>query len=134
MLRAEPDLRILAFNAALALFTGVLFGLAPALQSLKVDLWNTLKDVVGAVSGGGGSVRLRKTLVTAQVAFSFLLLVGSGLFVRTLANLKQTNPGFQRHRQPGELPGGPRAEWLRLSRACRLLPATAGQRSAPLRA
>src|SRR5664279_2462695 len=95
MLRAEPDLRILAFHGALALLTGVLFGLAPALQSLKVDLWNTLKDVVGAVSGGGGSVRLRKTLVTAQVAFSFLLLVGSGLFVRTLANLKQTNAGFQ---------------------------------------
>jgi len=95
MLRAAPDLRILAFNGALALLTGVLFGLAPALQSLKVDLWNTLKDVVGAVSGGGGSVRLRKTLVTAQVAFSFLLLVGSGLFVRTLANLKQTNAGFQ---------------------------------------
>jgi putative ABC transport system permease protein len=95
MLRAEPDLRILAFNGALALLTGVLFGLAPALQSLKVDLWNTLKDVVGAVSGGGGSVKLRKTLVTAQVAFSFLLLVGSGLFVRTLANLKQTHAGFQ---------------------------------------
>ena len=95
MLRAAPDLRILAFNGALALLTGALFGLAPALESLKVDLWNTLKDVVGAVSGGGGSVRLRKTLVTAQVAFSFLLLVGSGLFVRTLANLKQTNAGFQ---------------------------------------
>ena len=94
-LRAQPDLRILAFNGALALLTGVLFGLAPALQSLKVDLWNTLKDVVGAVSGSGGSVKLRKTLVTAQVAFSFLLLVGSGLFVRTLANLKQTHAGFQ---------------------------------------
>ncbi|MEO8597026.1 MAG: ABC transporter permease [Candidatus Solibacter sp.] len=95
MLRAEPDLRIFGFNAALALFTGILFGLAPAIQSLNVDLWNTLKDVVGAVSGSGGSVRLRKTLVTAQVAFSFLLLVGSGLFVRTLANLQQTNPGFR---------------------------------------
>src|SRR6476646_12162845 len=95
MLRAEPDLRILAFNGVLALLTGVLFGLAPALQSLKVDLWNTLKDVVGAVSGGGSSVRLRKTLVTAQVAFSFLLLAGSGLFVRTLTNLKQQSPGFQ---------------------------------------
>ncbi|MCX6630565.1 MAG: ABC transporter permease [Candidatus Solibacter sp.] len=95
MLRAEPDLRILAFNGALALLTGVLFGLAPAFASLKVDLWNTLKDVVGAVSGGSGPIRLRKTLVTAQVAFSFLLLVGSGLFVRTLANLKQTNAGFQ---------------------------------------
>ncbi len=95
MLRAEPDLRILAFTAALALVTGILFGLVPALQSLHVNLWNTLKDVVGAVSGGGGSVRLRKGLVIAQVAFSFLLLAGAGLFVRTLANLKQTDAGFQ---------------------------------------
>src|SRR5215471_7794943 len=94
MLKAEPDPRILAFNAALAIFTGLLFGLAPVLQALKVDLWNTLKDVVGTVSGGGPGVNLRKALVTAQVAFSFLLLVGSGLFVRTLANLKQMNPGF----------------------------------------
>src|SRR5204862_7129140 len=67
MLRATPDARILAFNAALALFTGVLFGLVPALQAMRVDLWNTLKDVVGAVSGGGSGVRLRKALVTAQV-------------------------------------------------------------------
>ncbi len=93
-LRAEPDLRILAFNGALAVGTGILFGLAPALQSLKVELWKTLKDVV--VTGGGGSaVTLRKSLVVAQVAFSFLLLAGSGLFVRTLANLKQTNAGFK---------------------------------------
>jgi predicted permease len=95
MLRPDPDLRILAFNAALAISTGILFGLAPALQALRVNLWNTLKDVVGAVSGGSGGVRLRKALVTAQVAFSFLLLVGSGLFVHTLTNLKQTNPGFR---------------------------------------
>ncbi len=95
MLRAEPDLRILAFNGALALGTGILFGLAPAVQSLKVELWKTLKDVVGTVSGGGSGVTLRKALVVAQVAFSFLLLAGSGLFVRTLANLKQTNAGFK---------------------------------------
>jgi predicted permease len=95
MLRAAPDLRILAFNAGLALATGLLFGLAPALQALKLDLWSTLKDVVGAVTGGGGSVKLRKILVMAQVAFSFLLLAGAGLFVRTLANLKNTNSGFR---------------------------------------
>jgi predicted permease len=95
MLRAEPDLRILGFNAALALLTGLLFGLAPALQSMRVNLWNTLKDVVGAVTGGSGSVRLRKVLVIAQVAFSFLLLAGAGLFVKTLANLKETNAGFR---------------------------------------
>jgi predicted permease len=95
MLRADPDLRILGFNAALALITGLLFGLAPALQAMRLDLWSTLKDVVGAVTGTGGSVRLRKGLVIAQVAFSFLLLVGAGLFVKTLANLKRTNPGFK---------------------------------------
>ncbi len=95
MLKADPDLRVLAFNAALALLTGLLFGLAPALQSLRLDLWNTLKDVVGSVSGHASGVRLRKTLVTAQVTFSFLLLAGSGLFVRTLMNLRQTNSGFR---------------------------------------
>jgi predicted permease len=95
MLRAEPDMRILAFNGGLALVTALLFGLAPALQALRLDLWSTLKDVVGAVAGTGGSVRLRKILVVAQVAFSFLLLAGAGLFVRTLANLKQMNSGFR---------------------------------------
>jgi predicted permease len=94
LLRATPDPRILAFNAALALGTGLLFGLAPALQSMRLDLWNTLKDVVGQVSGTGSSVKLRKGLVMAQVAFSFLLLAGAGLFVKTLANLKHANTGF----------------------------------------
>lgn len=95
LLRAEPDLRILAFNLGLAVFTGVLFGLAPALQSTRFDLWNSLKDVVGSVSGSGGSVRLRKILVTAQVALSFLLLAGAGLFVKSLSNLKSTHTGFR---------------------------------------
>jgi predicted permease len=95
MLHATPDPRILGFTAALAVVTGVVFGLAPALQAMHLDLWSTLKDVVGAVTGGGGSVKLRKALVVAQVAFSFLLLAGAGLFVRTLANLKQTNTGFR---------------------------------------
>ncbi|MBZ5725693.1 MAG: ABC transporter permease [Acidobacteriia bacterium] len=95
MLRATPDLRILAFNGALALLTGLLFGMAPALQTMRVDLWSALKDVVGAIAGSGGSVKLRKALVTAQVAFSFLLLAGAGLFVKTLANLKETNAGFR---------------------------------------
>jgi predicted permease len=94
MLRADPDARILAFNASLAIFTGLLFGLAPAVQSLRLDLWNALKDVVGAVSGTGGNVKFRKILVVAQVAFSFLLLAGAGLFARTLFNLRQTSPGF----------------------------------------
>ncbi|MBC7925135.1 MAG: ABC transporter permease [Bryobacteraceae bacterium] len=95
MLKSTPDLRILAFDIALAIVTGLIFGLAPALQSTKLDLWTTLKDVVGAVTGTGSSVRLRKILVTAQVALSFLLLAGAGLFVKSLNNLKNTNTGFR---------------------------------------
>jgi predicted permease len=95
MLKASPDPRILIFNAALALGTGLLFGLLPALQAMRLDLWGVLKDAVGAVSGPGSAVRLRKCLVVAQVAFSFLLLVGAGLFVKTLSNLKQANTGFR---------------------------------------
>jgi predicted permease len=95
MLHAEPDLRILLFSTGVALTTGLLFGLAPALQATKLDLATTLKDVVGAVTGGGSSGRWRKALVTAQVALSFLLLAGAGLFARTLANLKNTPKGFE---------------------------------------
>jgi predicted permease len=94
-LRAEPDWRILAFNAALAIATALLFGLAPAWQALKVDLWSTLKEGAGSVGGSRGSVRLRKSLVTAQVAFSFLLVASALLFVKTLLNLKEMNSGFR---------------------------------------
>jgi predicted permease len=93
VLRAEPDWRILAFNLALAFLTCLLFGLAPAWQTGRVDLCSALKE--GGATGSGSSVRLRKCLVAAQVAFSFLLLAGAGLLIRTLVNLKQTNPGFR---------------------------------------
>jgi predicted permease len=94
-LKATPDGRILAFNFAVATATGILFGLAPAFQSLNLNVWGTLKDVAGAVTSAGSSVKLRKTLVTAQVALSFLLLAGAGLFVKSLGNLKNTNTGFR---------------------------------------
>ncbi len=93
-LQTEPDWRILSFNAALSLTTALLFGLAPAWQALKADLWSTLKDAAGPVVGSRGSVTLRKSLVTAQVAFSFLLVSGALLFGKTLLNLKATNSGF----------------------------------------
>jgi predicted permease len=94
-LQATPDRRILAFNFVLATGTGILFGLAPAFQSLKLDLWTTLKDVAGALTGTGSNVRFRKALVTGQVALSFLLLAGAGLFVKSLGNLKDTDTGFR---------------------------------------
>jgi predicted permease len=89
-----PDLRILLFNLAVTVLTGIIFGLVPALQTTKPNLAGTLKDQAGAVVGGGGHHRLRKGLVVVQVTLSLLLLVGAGLFVRSLANLRNLGPGF----------------------------------------
>jgi predicted permease len=89
-----PDWRILLFTSAVALLTGIIFGFVPALQSTKPDVAPTLKDTVGGIVGGGAGVRLRKGLVAAQVTLSLLLLVGAGLFIRSLRNLRDLGPGF----------------------------------------
>jgi predicted permease len=91
---SSPDLRVLLFNLAVAVLTGVLFGLVPAIQTTKPNISGTLKDQAGAVVGGGSHHSLRKALVIAQVTLSLLLLVGAGLFVRSLANLRNLGPGF----------------------------------------
>ena len=91
---SSPDPRMLAFSFALAVSTGVLFGLAPALQATRPDIAPTLKDQAGNVSGGA-QVTFRKTLVAAQVALSLLLLIGAGLFIRSLGNLRLIDPGFK---------------------------------------
>ena len=91
---SSPDPRMLAFSFALAVSTGVLFGLAPALQATHPDIAPTLKDQAGNVSGGA-QVTFRKTLVAAQVALSLLLLIGAGLFIRSLGNLRLIDPGFK---------------------------------------
>jgi predicted permease len=94
VLLTSPDARILFFNFGLALLTGILFGLVPALRSTRAELAHTLKDQAGAVVGGG-SVGLRKALVVAQVTLSLLLLIGASLFIRSLQNLKDIDPGFR---------------------------------------
>ncbi|HXN94270.1 MAG TPA: ABC transporter permease [Candidatus Acidoferrales bacterium] len=98
---SAPDLRILLFNLAVTVLTGVIFGLVPALQTTKPNIAGTLKDQAGAVVGGGGHHRLRKALVIAQVTLSLLLLVGAGLFVRSLSNLRNLGPGFSPERLVG---------------------------------
>jgi len=89
----RPDLRILTFTVVLTAATGIIFGMIPAIRASRSDPWTTLKDTMGSIAGGGGSLFLRKGLVTAQVALSFLLLFGAGLFVRSLQNLKTTDTG-----------------------------------------
>src|SRR5262249_8388977 len=85
------NLRVLAFTVAVSLLTGILFGLAPALRATGLDLTTSLKQ--GRRSTGAVS-RLSQGLVVLQVALSLLLLVGAGLFIRTLYNLQRVNLGF----------------------------------------
>ncbi|HYL74624.1 MAG TPA: ABC transporter permease [Bryobacteraceae bacterium] len=87
----HPDARALLFTAALSIATGFLFGLIPALQCTRGDLAASLKTDSSASIGEPRGAYLRKTLVAAQVAFSLVLLVVAGLFVRTLANLRPTD-------------------------------------------
>jgi predicted permease len=92
-LSAMPDLPVLGFTLAISIVTGLSFGLVPALQLTRPALAGTLKDQAGSVVGGT-AVGLRQALVVAQVALSLLLLIGAGLFVQSLDNLKGLNPGF----------------------------------------
>ena len=96
-LAAHLDLRVLAFTAAASIFTGILFGLAPAFQGTRLDLTPALKENPTALAGSASHGRLLNlggTLVIAQVALAILVLSGAGLLVRTLKNLKGINPGF----------------------------------------
>jgi predicted permease len=92
-LSSTPDWTVLGFTFGISLVAGVLFGLVPALQSTRPKLANTLKDQAGGVIRGG-SAGLRKGLVVAQVSLALLLLIGAGLFLQSLRNLKTLNPGF----------------------------------------
>jgi predicted permease len=94
VLSTEPDFRVALFALGLSLVTGIVFGLLPALQSTRADVAPTLKDETTSVAGGA-AFRFRKGLVVAQVALSLLLLIGAGLFTRSLMNLRGLNPGFQ---------------------------------------
>jgi predicted permease len=86
------DWRALAFAFAVAIATGLLFGLAPAWQARKVDVNTALKEQAG--KGATGRGRLRGALVVTEIALSLALLVGAGLLTRTFANLLGVAPGF----------------------------------------
>jgi predicted permease len=91
----EPrlDWRVLGFTLALSMLTGIVFGIVPAWRATKVDLAPSLKDNARGSSAASRSL-LSRCLVVTQVALSLLLLIGAGLFLRTLLNLQRVEPGF----------------------------------------
>jgi len=97
-LRAELNWHVLGVTASLSVVCGLLFGLAPAIQSTRPDVTPALKEG----RGGGPRRRAKHVLVVAQIATSFLILVAAGLFVRTLDNLHSVQLGYAReHILPG---------------------------------
>ncbi len=91
--RMELDHAVLAYNFAISILTGIIFGLVPALRSTNPNLANDLKERTGQAAHTG-RWSPRALLVMAQVAFSVVALVGAGLFVRSLRNTMQFDPGF----------------------------------------
>jgi putative ABC transport system permease protein len=89
------DLRVLLFTAVVALVTTMLFGLAPALRALRVDLTDSLKDGGQNASTGGARQRFRNGLVIVEMALAVVLLVGAGLMLRSLWALQRVPLGFE---------------------------------------
>jgi predicted permease len=94
----QPDLRVLLFTLGIALTTGLLFGLAPAVQSSRPNLVTELKENPSAPASSRRLFSLRNMLVATQIALSLVALIGAGLFLRSLQNAQRIRPGFDMDR------------------------------------
>ncbi len=94
-LNFQLDMKVMLFAAALAVGTGLLFGMFPALHSTRPDLITTIRANTGQPSGARAAARFRTSLVTAQIALSTALLISAGLFLRSLDNLSRVELGVK---------------------------------------
>ena len=92
--QVKIDATVLGFTLLLSLGTGLLFGLAPALRTMRLNLCDSLKEGGRSAGGGVQSNRTRSLLVVFESAIAAVLLVGSGLLIRSLIHLQNTSPGF----------------------------------------
>lgn len=129
-LQSSVDTPVLLFTLAISIAAGILSGLGPALQTGRESLITSLRERGGIASGG---LRLRKIVVTFQIAFTLVLVVGAALFVRTLTGLLDKGPGFTtsslisfsiQPRRNGYSPAEGAALSLRIHEAVRSLPVT----------
>jgi len=97
-LDARPDLRVLFFTLGVSLLTGLVFGLAPAWRSARVNVSGTLKEAGRGMTGSSSRMGAGKILVMGQIALSVMLLIGAGWFIRTLRNLENVDLGYPRER------------------------------------
>jgi putative ABC transport system permease protein len=128
--------RVIIYTSAIAVLTGLIFGLAPALQAAKANVHDALKDG-GRGSAGGARNRLRSTLVVSEIGLSLVLLVGASLFVRSFLNLQESRAGFGieqlmtlRFYMPGEQYAAPDAMIRRVDDLVRRVEALPGVVSA----
>ncbi len=98
LLDVRPDWRVLLFTIGVCLATGVVFGLAPAWRSTRMNVAGTLKEAGRGLTGSAARMGAGKLLVAGQIALSVMLLIGAGWFVRTLSNLRNVNLGYARDR------------------------------------
>src|SRR5262249_5014931 len=93
--RISMDGAVLAFTVGISVLTGMLFGIAPALQTMKVDLNESLKAEGRSGAGSFERNRTRNLLVVMETAIAVVLLVGAGLLIRSLVRLQNVHPGFE---------------------------------------
>jgi len=117
----RPDTRVIIFTIALTLLTGLIFGLAPALQASRANQSEGLKEGSRGNAGGARSNRVRSLLMVAEIAMSFMLLVGAGLLIKSFMHLREVKPGFNADNvltmrisvPPGKFPAGePRVQFF----------------------